>query len=998
MTEFLQPSVLATGAVVTAIGLAAAGARVRWLRVDGSDSALSRLAASGYVAGMAAIAMLTVTLIRLAVGLLAGESGATSAWVWLIRTETVAIVGGLLLICFVDSTCDRVRPLLGAALAGVLTWAAAHWVPLLQTAAEIDAVGAPLMASTLCALLLSPGPTARLVSRVRHAASETSVQLLLVDESGALLHAHDEVRTELGLPPQSSKLFADAQPIPASLHKLMDDGGSKTTRLQTVSGLIFEARVTDLAQRTPFSRARGILVRDVTNDYLDERRLKRLAHYDSLTGLANRRLFLESLANVLRVAGAQSQRVALFYIDLDGFKSINDSLGHAAGDALLKSLSERFRTYLRPEKVVRFGIAPDAKLIVARLAGDEFAVIAPHVPDGGVAGEVASWILEFTGRPIELVNQIIKPSASIGVAIFPEDGSEVETLLRHADSALYVAKDRGRRRFARYEVSFDAKAERARALEEGLRHALERNELELHYQPKVDCRSGILVGFEALLRWKSSELGAVGPAEFIPVAETRGLVAKIGAWCLDAACRQLRDWRDAGLEVVPIAVNVSAAQFAESDLQRVVSDALKMHGVEPRHLELELTESLLLEEGNHVESVLRDLRSMGVRIALDDFGTGYSALSYLNRFELDVLKMDRGLLRDIDASPAALGVASAVVAMAHSLDLTVVAEGVDMIDQLPILRDMSCDHIQGFLFAPALPAADVLHFLHKKGEQAPTFEPGMVVPGHRPVATLDGNADEPAAKSADVTNTIGPSQQRERGRVLLVDDGRGTLGTLPLRLVRLGIDSHYASTSKEARLFIAQEKDAIRLLIVPPTIDFADALFIQDDLTQLTGEKRRLVVAGEQPDEATRALIRQAEVDWVLWAPHNDAEIRYVVKSAMALERELINRRDIRVPVDLVANIWSGSRREVAVVSSLSPRGAFIELSTPLAKGSSLRIEIELAGDRFRGFARVASVNSDDADRPEDPSGVGVTFYGLDRQSAVTLRKAISELEARYEP
>jgi hypothetical protein len=219
-----------------------------------------------------------------------------------------------------------------------------------------------------------------------------------------------------------------------------------------------------------------------------------------------------------------------------------------------------------------------------------------------------------------------------------------------------------------------------------------------------------------------------------------------------------------------------------------------------------------------------------------------------------------------------------------------------------------------------------------------------------------------------------------------------------LRLIRLGIDCHYASTTKEAHLFVAQEADAIRGLTVPPTIDFAAARRVQEDLDQLTGEKRRLVVVGEQPDDATRVTIREAGVDWVLWAPFNDAEIRYVIKSAMALRRDLVNRRDIRVPVDLVANIWSGSRREVAVVSTLSSRGAFIELSAPLKRGSSLRIEIELPSDRFRGFARVASVNPDDPERYEDPSGIGVTFYGLDRQSELTLRKAISELEARYQP
>jgi diguanylate cyclase (GGDEF)-like protein len=998
MTEILQSSTWVAGTASAAALLVAAGATLRWLRMKESDASAPPLAVAGYLAAMATLSMLAATFARLAVGLLAGEAGEASGWVWLIRTETVAIVGGLLLICIVDSTCNRIRPLFGAACAGLFAWAISEWVPLVHTAAEFDAVGTPLMAAILCALLVSPGPTARLVSRVRQAASQTSLHVLLVDESGGLLHANNEVRTALGMPTRSMKPFAKPTPLPAVLRELVEDPDRRMSRLRSASGLVFEAQATELTQRTPFSRAMGILVRDVTNDFLDERRLRRLAHYDSLTGLANRRLFLESLSRAMREADEQSHQVALFYIDLDGFKAINDSMGHAAGDTLLKSLAERFRTHLQPDEVSRFGLASESKLIAARLAGDEFAVIVPRVPDAVVASELANWILEFTRRPIELAGQIVKPSASIGVAICPDDGLDIETLLRHADSALYVAKSRGRQRFARYEASFDAKAERARVIEEGLRHALERDELRLLFQPKVDCNSGCLVGFEALLRWRSAELGDVGPAEFIPVAETRGLVAKLGAWCLDAACRQLREWREAGLVLVPIAVNVSAAQFVESDLQRVVSDALKEHSVEPRHLELELTETLLLGEGTHVETVLRDLRAIGVRIALDDFGTGYSALSYLTRFQLDVLKMDRGLLRDIDSNPSALGVASAVIAMAHSLDLTVVAEGVDMVEQLPILRDMSCDHIQGFLFAPALAASDILPFLHHEGEQAPSFEPGMVAPGRQSVEAPDAGAKKALTESTEKITRFKPVPKWDRGRLLLVDDGRGTLGTLPLRLVRLGIDTHYAATTTEARFFVTQEDDAIRGILVPPSIDFEDAQRVQADLTQLTGEKRRLIVVGEQPDDATRERIREAGVDWVLWAPHNDAEIRYVLKSAMALRRDLINRRDIRVPVDLVANIWSGSRREVAVASTLSTRGAFIELSTPLETGSLMRLEIELPSNRFRGFARVVSVTPDDPNCPEEPSGVGVTFYALDRQSELTLRQAISELEARYQP
>lgn len=316
-------------------------------------------------------------------------------------------------------------------------------------------------------------------------------------------------------------------------------------------------------------------------------------------------------------------------------------------------------------------------------------------------------------------------------------------------------------------------------MEEGLRTALERSEMSLHYQPKVNTHSGELVGFEALLRWRSPVLGDVGPAEFIPVAEARGLVTRLGAWCLDDACRQIREWEDAGLSIVPIAVNVSGAQFEESDLQRDVSDALKRHKVQPPHLELELTESLLLAEGSQVERVIRDLRSIGIRIALDDFGTGYSALSYLSRFNLDILKMDRGLLRDIDTDPTALGIASGVVAMAHSLGLFVVAEGVDLEEQIPILQEIGCDQIQGFIFAPALPAEGAVRFMSRAGSTPVAFGPGM--------STQHRSRSDPArlrkVESSDCrkaqlrrdrrkTRRYKPSQTARRRR------GLGTLGAL----------------------------------------------------------------------------------------------------------------------------------------------------------------------------------------------------------------------------
>jgi hypothetical protein len=341
--------------------------------------------------------------------------------------------------------------------------------------------------------------------------------------------------------------------------------------------------------------------------------------------------------------------------------------------------------------------------------------------------------------------------------------------------------------------------------------------------------------------------------------------------------------------------------------------------------------------------------------------------------------------------------------MAHSLGLIVVAEGVDMEEQVPILRDMNCDQIQGFLFAPALPPEEVVRFMNRVGEAAIGFGPGMSVPGRRPVQ-LEPSAeamDEPILRSeASLEEPMLPPPPRpiENERILLVDDGSGSLGTVALRLGHLGIDIHYAAAIDEAHLFIAQEREAIRLIAFPPSIAPEQMRRVRDNLTQTIGQQRCFIVIGERPDDDVRMGMREVGVDWVLWAPFNDAELRYVAKSAMTLREDLVERREIRVPVDLIANIWSGDRREVTVISSLSPRGAFIELSEPLSQGSSLRIEMELGADRFRGFARVVHVHEEDPDRPNDPSGVGVAFYGIDRDEERLLRKAISELKSRYLP
>jgi diguanylate cyclase (GGDEF)-like protein len=990
MSPTLQPQILGPALVLVAAGLIALACRWRPPRADAGIQSHARSGA--WLVGNALLAAGAVSALRGALGFAVGDSPMEPLLGILGWSELIALVAVGLLVWFGQAHTSRGLRMLGAALAALA---------IASTAAAFETLGLPLWpsaavasvaAATLAPLLMSISSRAILIAHVRDAAASASGDhLLIVDSLGRLLHATEPTCKALGL----TGVASSGRELPAALQQLVRSGETRRATLRTKSGRVLEAWATAQVGTT-----RGLLVRDVTDRHRDERRLVRLAHYDSLTGLPNRRLFLETLAKVLQQANGSASPTALFYIDLDDFKTINDSLGHGAGDMLLETLAERFRTELRIENLTQVGGLREP-LSIARLSGDEFAVIAPQLPDSQTAQDLASQILEVIGRPIELSDRTLTPSASIGIALFPDDGRDLDTLIRHADTALYAAKSQGRRRYTRYEASFDEKADRARLLESGLRDAIERDELRLFYQPKVEAKTGAVVGFEALMRWKSPELGDVGPAEFIPVAEDRGLIPKLGTWSLREACRQQREWADAGLAIVPVAVNVSSHQFTQADLQSEVSNALRDHQIEPRHLELELTERLLLDEDSNAEQVLRDLRAIGLRIALDDFGTGYSALTYLSRFSLDVLKMDRGLLRDIDSNPSARGIASAVISMAHSLDLCVVAEGVDCEEQTQILRHLNCDQIQGFLYSPALPPDDVLRFMAKSGDAAPVIEPMSGHPGARPASEAQVQDDAPVMRNpGDLevrAEPVDADKLRRRGRVLIIDE-QGDLGLAVMRLSRLGIDIHHAARADEARLLIAQEGHCIRAIAGPPNIDLRCLLDARDQLAEISGDSRRMIVIGERPTQDVQEAIREAGVDWVLWAPFNDTELRCLVKSAMTLPHEVADRREPRVPVDMVASLAFGATREIAVVSSLSAHGAFIETNDPRPVGSTMRIELDLLQDRFRGFARVVHAQEDDPDNPHEPSGMGVSFFGSDRDTERILRKAVSELGARYLP
>jgi diguanylate cyclase (GGDEF)-like protein/PAS domain S-box-containing protein len=432
---------------------------------------------------------------------------------------------------------------------------------------------------------------------------------------------------------------------------------------------------------------------DITRMKRDEAELQRLANFDPLTQLPNRRLLQLRLEQLLAHARRHGGRTAVLYIDLDGFKTVNDSLGHPAGDELLTCIAGRLRARVRAEDTL------------GRLGGDEFLVLVGSMADAEDAAVLAQDLLVAVARPVELsVGQEAYVTASIGISVYPDDGGETAAdVLRDADAAMYRAKAEGRNRFVFYTQDLNAQAISKLETEASLSRALERSELLLHYQPKVDAASGRLVGAEALLRWqRNGEL--VPPGTFIPLAEHSSLILDIGAWVIDQTCRQIREWLDRGVAVPRIAVNVAARQFAAGDLHDVVSAALRRHRVEASLLELELTESMLIEKPQVGIAMLTRLKGIGVKLALDDFGTGYSSLGSLGRFPIDALKIDKSFVDQIADGTNGTAIVDTVIALAHRLDLVVVAEGVETEQQRSYLQQQGCDQLQGFCISRPLQA------------------------------------------------------------------------------------------------------------------------------------------------------------------------------------------------------------------------------------------------------------------------------------------------------
>ena len=530
--------------------------------------------------------------------------------------------------------------------------------------------------------------------------------LVLYDASARIIICNQPYLDMFGLSPDVAKPGCSMQRLIAHRKETGSFDGDVDAFCNAIIQTVRLGKATRQLTEAPGGRAIEIInrplkgggwvatIEDITERTRADEKIVHLAHYDGLTDLPNRLLFRERLEASLK-AIRPGEQLAVLYIDIDEFKSVNDALGHPTGDELLKGVAERLRGCLKETDVA------------ARLGGDEFAVIQTAIKDRSETTRLVDEIHSAIRQPMECMGHLITTDASIGIALAPGDGADLDQLLRNADLALYGAKGDGRRTYRFFETGMDRRARARRSLELELRQAISDGSLEPHYQPVVNIEDGQISCCEALLRWRHPERGMISPAEFIPIAEDSGLINQLGLWVLNTACAEAATWPDH----VRVAVNVSPVQFRSQSLALNVAAALAACGLPASRLELEITEAVLIRDDEAALDMLHQLRKLGVRIALDDFGTGYSSLSYLQRFPFDKIKIDRSFIRDLAGPGASSSIVQAVVNIAAASDMTTTAEGVETEQQRNLLYILGCTEMQGYLFSPAIPAADVRRLL-----------------------------------------------------------------------------------------------------------------------------------------------------------------------------------------------------------------------------------------------------------------------------------------------
>lgn len=537
------------------------------------------------------------------------------------------------------------------------------------------------------------------------AQAETTIDgILAVDESGHIILANKQFGLQFGIADEAlstkddqvvlKQVIANIEDSEAFIAKVKylyshrDEKSRDEFRLK--NGKVFDRYSAPLTDSKDQYRGRIWYFRDISDRKVAEERIRFLAYSDALTGLPNRRLLQDRLTQALASARRQKGRVAVLFLDLDKFKNINDSLGHSVGDLLLQEVAHRLKNATRETDTV------------ARVGGDEFLILLGELKELTDAAVAAERLMDGIIGEYSIQGHALNITGSLGISVFPEHGTDTETLIKNADAAMYSAKESGRNAFRFFTAEIDAEAVERLTLENSLQHALDKKELSLVYQPQMDIGTGKIIGLEALLRWQHPELGFVTPDKFIRIAENCGLIVPIGDWVLRTACAQARKWQEDGLPPVRVAVNVSAVQFRRQGFPEQVRQVLRETGLAPQYLELELTESLLIADAGVTLSVIQELKAMGLMLAIDDFGTGYSSFSYLKQFRVSRLKIDRSFIRDVAANPDDAAITTAIINMAKSLHLKVIAEGVEHEEQMSFLRAHQCDEIQGYYFSKPL--------------------------------------------------------------------------------------------------------------------------------------------------------------------------------------------------------------------------------------------------------------------------------------------------------
>jgi len=647
--------------------------------------------------------------------------------------------------------------------------------------------------------------------------------------------------------------------------------------------------------------------RDITDRKVAEERIQYLAYYDALTGLPNRTLLQDRLTKTLAGARRQKDKVALLFLDLDGFKNINDSLGHPIGDLLLQEVAERLK---------RWGREKDT---IARLGGDEFLIMLTDVKDVPDVAVAAERLMDVMTPDFVVQGHPLSIGCCIGISIFPEHGADVETLISRADAAMYSAKEYGRNNFRFFTEDMNTQVVERLTLENSLRSALQNKELFLMYQPQMDVATGRITGLEALLRWQHPGLGLVPPDKFIRIAENSGLIVPIGEWVLRTACAQAEKWQAEGLPAVTVAVNVSALQFRQEGFCGLVRKVLQETGLEPRYLELEITESLLLANADLMLSVIQELKAMGLTLAIDDFGTGYSSFAYLRQFRVSKLKIDRLFVRDVAVNPDDAAITAAIISMAKSLNLKVIAEGVEDEAQLSFLRAHQCDEIQGYYFSKPLEVDKVADRLRGN---APDPQAGSEGAGNK----HDKKSDEAGISLMSI------------GLALLVSADPTTIQQFSLALRDLSISRDACQDAVSAGLLLKSRKfDAV---IVDLQLGGQSGQIL--DEVHLSASNRTAVTFGISGDDAEGTAALRKKSQFVFERPLSPQSIQKTLKPAYGLIlRE--RRRYFRYPVSIPVVIQRESREEVRCSSvNISGGGMALSAQVPLLPGESVRVQFTL--------------------------------------------------------